>query len=312
MKLETLQINYYRSIRKLDLKFTEDVNVLVGPNGSGKTNILDAIDDCFRALLLTEFRLTMEDYWYHDKENILTINGKFNHNDEEYTFELKLKPDGTPHFNIGNYSKAIGYYRYIPSDRFFWQSGFSYSDTRGDLRNRFKKDRFDQNDIYPLFFNMSVNNPEELKEFSKVVSKIYPPLDELYLSYENQSKTATMQAVIDGHAFPFHVLASGVQQYISTIACIYSSRNSLIQIDEPELHMNPEMIINLISLLKKSAEEKGNQFILSTYSPSVISTPGINIIPLEYIKLDEGRFSTSVAETVPKEFVKKEKFLKGE
>ncbi len=43
MKLEHLQIVNYKNIREADLDFSPGVNCLVGKNGMGKTNLLDAI-----------------------------------------------------------------------------------------------------------------------------------------------------------------------------------------------------------------------------------------------------------------------------
>lgn len=43
MQLESLQLNNYRNYAEARVSFTSKVNVLVGKNGSGKTNLLDAI-----------------------------------------------------------------------------------------------------------------------------------------------------------------------------------------------------------------------------------------------------------------------------
>src|SRR5260370_37780165 len=61
MKLESLDVNDFRGIRQLRLDFQDDVGlirdrtVLVGPNASGKTSILDAVALCL--LPVTELGL---------------------------------------------------------------------------------------------------------------------------------------------------------------------------------------------------------------------------------------------------------------
>lgn len=56
MKLHSLQINNFRAINHLELDFTDSlsrprpVNLIVGPNGSGKTSVLDAIQVVVRTL----------------------------------------------------------------------------------------------------------------------------------------------------------------------------------------------------------------------------------------------------------------------
>ncbi|MCX8136723.1 AAA family ATPase [Pyrobaculum aerophilum] len=47
---ETLLIENFKSIRRLELKLRPGVNLLVGPNASGKTNILEAIYSFHKAL----------------------------------------------------------------------------------------------------------------------------------------------------------------------------------------------------------------------------------------------------------------------
>ncbi len=60
MYLSRLYIENYRSIKKIDLKFEQGKNVIVGRNNSGKSNILKAID-----LLLGEYSPT-----YNKSDNI--------------------------------------------------------------------------------------------------------------------------------------------------------------------------------------------------------------------------------------------------
>lgn len=43
MSLLTLQVTQLRNIQELDLDFSKQINILTGPNGSGKTTILEAI-----------------------------------------------------------------------------------------------------------------------------------------------------------------------------------------------------------------------------------------------------------------------------
>jgi DNA replication and repair protein RecF len=43
MHFEGLQLNQFRNYSELQLAFSPDINCIVGPNGSGKTNILDAL-----------------------------------------------------------------------------------------------------------------------------------------------------------------------------------------------------------------------------------------------------------------------------
>lgn len=43
MKFESLQLRHFRNYKTLDLKFSDRINVFIGMNGQGKTNILEAL-----------------------------------------------------------------------------------------------------------------------------------------------------------------------------------------------------------------------------------------------------------------------------
>jgi recombinational DNA repair ATPase RecF len=43
MKLRTLEIKNFRAVKEIELRTDKAVNVIVGPNASGKTTILEAV-----------------------------------------------------------------------------------------------------------------------------------------------------------------------------------------------------------------------------------------------------------------------------
>ena len=73
MRIENIEIYNYRSVKEIKLTFNDDVNVLVGPNGCGKTNILDAINTCFHAFLAEKKTIDKSEFYFGTKE-IIEIN----------------------------------------------------------------------------------------------------------------------------------------------------------------------------------------------------------------------------------------------
>ncbi|GAI24721.1 unnamed protein product, partial [marine sediment metagenome] len=45
-RIKSILINNYRSIKKLDFDFENSYNILIGPNGGGKSNLLEVINKC--------------------------------------------------------------------------------------------------------------------------------------------------------------------------------------------------------------------------------------------------------------------------
>jgi len=54
MKLNSLYIDDYKLLRKFNINFKKDVSILIGINGSGKSNILETIAQIFSDAFLKE------------------------------------------------------------------------------------------------------------------------------------------------------------------------------------------------------------------------------------------------------------------
>jgi predicted ATP-dependent endonuclease of OLD family len=301
MYLSELSAANYRTLGQFHIQFNDKVNVLVGPNGSGKSNILSAINSCFYTLFFKELRLEQTDHSFHAVKKGIALHARIRHLDKIIDLQINtaeksnsdhIKIDGIPNGNL------MGYYHLIPSSLQGSGSIVGLRNSRRGLREKFEFNRYSSDDLLFDYFDLSTKNPEELKTISKIISRLYPGFEDLHVALNVQQEQATLQAVIDGFAFGFQQLSSGLQHLIQMISTIHFSKNSVILIDEPELHMNPKMIIGVAQLIKDSSENNNNQFILGTHSSSLLTTPGIRIIPLEYKNRN-----TCIAKSVDREFV---------
>ena len=57
MKLKHLELKNYRNYKDTEINFNDGINIIVGANNSGKTNILHII-----SLLSTDFKLNVDDF----------------------------------------------------------------------------------------------------------------------------------------------------------------------------------------------------------------------------------------------------------
>lgn len=69
MYLKTLEIRNFRGIENLKVKFHENINVIIGPNGVCKTAVIDAIRLFFQlGDIDSENRLPIREEDFHRKE----------------------------------------------------------------------------------------------------------------------------------------------------------------------------------------------------------------------------------------------------
>lgn len=73
MRLEKLQLLNFKNYREVDLNFSSRINVLVGKNGSGKTNLLDAIF----YLAFTKSAFSTDPHCILHNENYFMVKGAF-------------------------------------------------------------------------------------------------------------------------------------------------------------------------------------------------------------------------------------------
>ena len=113
MNIKNINIMNYRTINKENFRFSKNINLLVGPNGCGKTNILDAINCCFNLFLINDKTLSKSDFWFGTNHNI-EINATINHDSKLYKVNVNIPNKLNHKINIHSKSDLIGYYKYIP------------------------------------------------------------------------------------------------------------------------------------------------------------------------------------------------------
>ncbi len=88
MHLEKISLSHFKNYRQCDLQFSDHINCIVGPNGSGKTNLLDAIH--YLSLTKSAFNSIDQQNIAHN-EAFFAIRGVFSHEDKSNLIQCSAK-----------------------------------------------------------------------------------------------------------------------------------------------------------------------------------------------------------------------------
>ena len=125
MKIKHLKLTNFRNYQKLDLNFNENLNIIYGKNGMGKTNLVEAI----YTLALTKSFRTNDDQILIKKDEVSTkIEGEVetntNNNYEVVINELgkKVKIDGNIISKLSDYVTNINIVLLEPEEQMIFSS----------------------------------------------------------------------------------------------------------------------------------------------------------------------------------------------
>ncbi len=95
MHLENISLSNFKNYQRCDLEFSPHINCIVGPNGSGKTNLLDAIH--YLSLTKSAFS-NIDQQAIRHLEDFFAIRGTFSKNGKEVQLQCSLKSGGKKAF----------------------------------------------------------------------------------------------------------------------------------------------------------------------------------------------------------------------
>ncbi|MGI9541973.1 MAG: DNA replication/repair protein RecF [Cyclobacteriaceae bacterium] len=99
MHLENLSLVNFKNYAKCDLGFSSQINCFVGPNGSGKTNLLDAIH--YLSLTKSAFN-TIDQQNIRHGTDYFAVNGTFALDGRSHTIKCSLKTGEKKQFKNGS------------------------------------------------------------------------------------------------------------------------------------------------------------------------------------------------------------------
>ncbi|MCU4430808.1 AAA family ATPase [Acinetobacter pittii] len=295
MKIQNLEINGVGGITHLNLNFDNQMNIICGPNGIGKTTILESIAHCFT----------------QQRTNILKKNAKLKN---AGIIKANLSADDQVHpieINIDNFVPEKE--SYIHGRHDFAKSlislkvnrNFSYQkidaivrDPDFDLYNLSTKAKngTDNHDIKSWFIHRHLYSAhsnalseEQLYNFN-LATECFSILNKNFIFSRVKPDTNDIMLHTPNGEVYFEYLSSGFKSTISIIFGIIKEIehrfkdphikadlfDGIILVDELELHLHPEWqakIVDALTVIFPLA-----QFFVSTHSPHILQNAQANQI----------------------------------
>ncbi len=316
MKITGIEIENFKSIKKLNLKDIPNLIIIAGPNGVGKTSILEAIR-------FVKSRL----YPYHRQESQLSdnpdyVNNMIRNGEEKAKIMLEITPT-TEHEKkiIGEDKKAtIG----IEYDHGSWKNFQSIacnqifkipqegsentiieyiSAYRNYQEGKAQLEVGQQNNEFFLSSRLGLNPQNKFVRLKQTILSIYaddrliesadkrfPEIVELIKKLIGREIIVKFKRGVIGEIFvknedgtlDLDSLSSGEREILMTYFTLHTLKmsHSIILFDEPELHLHPSSQKAAFHYLQEMTKT-GNQVFMTTHSSEIISlTPDESLFHL--------------------------------
>lgn len=292
MRLRSLEISDSPPVRQFAVDNLSNVVVFAGPNGVGKTRLINSLIDAFRNPgKRPQRRIVMdatsdEERQEWGKPSLDTSTAEDAQKLRQTLQKKRSRNRMTSsilHFESDRSIQQVQPYTFSWDivDPFLeavgWETGF------GGLRDRFqdtvhsifRKVQSRRNDIANKGeelmrlgqTRMDLDFPDPTMPFKAAFSQLLAPKQ--LLDPEGREQRLYYEA--DGQRFQLDTLSSGEREVVNIVFdfILRNPSHSIVIFDEPELHLHPELSYRLLQTLQTVGEQ--NQFIFCTHSPEIIT-----------------------------------------
>jgi len=302
-KIEYIKINNFKIINLNDAIFFSDSSIIIGPNNSGKTSVLQAIvlwQKCFKEWLKSKEENILENNKATinrlnltssliKKANLLWNNSNTLQN-IEITAGLFFNNEIKECSIILEYANSEIFYVY-PSKKTIAEDGLIEFITQLNIKIFYPLTQlFDEEPIYNfayilsqiesaylnnVFINMCLelsknqNSWNAINEIMKLMFNIQLNLPKTLSSI---GKVTLDYIMLDsGKHFPISMSGTGQQQLLALLVFFGFQHNSILLFDEPDAHLESLRQSQVFNLLKHLNNDNNNQLIISTHSEVIIN-----------------------------------------
>lgn len=298
MKLKKIKIENFKKVANVELDLA-DLNVMVGVNASGKSSVLQAIH-------LASCLMRQADRIRYPGTSPVSINeldylptnsyAKLGHDDDwgnrkntpcsivRFEFESSDNTDSSAFAEFRSARNAgISVSATLPEDvrgffrgtgKFFTAyipgiSGIPNEEQKQSKRVVLKACSFGDANVY-LRNALLLLEENEINKLETWLSELIGPVSINVDHNDDKDLAITATADIDGNKIPLELLGMGFLQLIQIFCYLLLFKPHVMLIDEPDIHLHPNVQEKLSYVLSDVAKEQGIKIILSTHSPFIV------------------------------------------
>lgn len=275
--IDSIRITGFRGIREGTLANLTPLTILVGPNGCGKSSVLEAIalsavknaEEVLRRI--TDRNPERRLYWmFWKKGGIIEIElSGLDRERKKTSFKSRIEVSGGTVFcsqNEGGNAPSFQQKWRLQHDGGKWvsyfQAGFA-SPLLSDLLIPWCAEHI----LLPTLFSR-VRVAGRKKQVVQIIKQVVPGLDDLELLTDD-SESLYLATSFDTHAVPVSLAGDGIAMLVRLCCELAAAEAETILIDEPEAHQHPASLRQGAKAMV-AALDQGLQLILATHSLELI------------------------------------------
>lgn len=311
MELTTISVKKFKKIDSIELPIAA-LNILVGANGSGKSSILQAVH--LAACLLRQSKrvdpnktsmvrvsdldyLPSDEYWrlghgadWGNNNNTPSsrVHFSFKHEQEE-NIEAYCEMRSARNAGIsvsGEIPEAVRT-QFRGSNKFFSGfipgiSGIPNQEQKKSKRVVLKACSFGDSNVY-LRNALHLLDAEQLTEIESWLSPLLGDV-RIHVNFDDDKDfEISAEVEINNYKRPIELLGTGYLQLIQIFCYVLLFKPKVLLVDEPDIHLHPNVQEKLAACLAVIANEKNLKILMTTHSPFIVrgAPPEANITWLE-------------------------------